>query len=273
MTKSLTRSNREKIRMTESIEICMNTENPTILHEANPDHDSSEKLRVFQEQISHFSTDEKTNILRALDLTRQAHESQKRPDGPYWEHPLRVAGAVLAVSGNANLVTASLLHDIVEDQSVRLLEILSLPLDPKVSPEEQAVKAILNLFGARVAQLVSSLTNPDFGTILNEQGVDKKSPEYDEKYISLYVQHVKDIVQDPEAGLIKFLDFSENGLGISTFSEGNRKAWLIKKYRPLVDIFIEKINDPVAPLTVINKAETLERLHEAAHYMDAWPDK
>jgi hypothetical protein len=236
--------------------------------ENNEDDGIPEKLLIFQEQISHFSEDERAKILLALDLTRKAHESQSRPDGPYWEHPLRVAREVLAASGNADTVIAALLHDIVEDQSVKLLELLSVPIDANMKNEEQALEAIKNLFGDRVSLLVGLLTNPDYKNVLDEQGIDKKDPEYDEKYIALYTQHVKDIVQDPEAGLIKFLDFSENGLGLSAFPEGKRKKWLMKKYRPLIDIFIERINDPEAPLRVADKDGALGRLHEAARYMD-----
>ncbi len=240
-----------------------------ISHEGYNREEAAEKLRLFEEQISNYTEDERAKILSALNLTRKAHESQRRSDGAYWEHPLRVAEEVVAVSGNADSVIAALLHDIVEDQSVKLLEVLGLPLDPKISEEQQAITAIKNLFGSRVSELVGALTNPDFAKTLSEQGVDKNSSEYDEKYIALYVQHVKEIVEDPEAALIKFLDFRENGLSLSALPEGKRKSWLIKKYRPLVDMFIEKINDPITPLAVVNKDETLDRLYDAARYMDS----
>jgi len=81
-------------------------------------------------------------IERALEVAKIAHGDQKRKytDEPYVTHCVRVAFTVFAVGARDELISAALLHDVVEDTDVTLEEL-----------EE--------LFGAEVASLVEQVTD------------------------------------------------------------------------------------------------------------------
>jgi len=77
---------------------------------------------------------------RACWFAVRAHQGQKRRCGQiYLMHPLRVARTVGQHGGSAEMVAAALLHDVVEDTSVTLGE-------------------VVNLFGETVGGLVEALT-------------------------------------------------------------------------------------------------------------------
>lgn len=69
------------------------------------------------------------NTADALALATIAHSGQVYGTGPYIEHPIAVAHLILDVVGPGDLVSAALLHDVVEDTSVTLhhLRILGYP--------------------------------------------------------------------------------------------------------------------------------------------------
>src|SRR5271167_4227588 len=68
-------------------------------------------------------------VLDAYDMAESVHEFQKRPDGtPYFWHPSRVAKIILIELNipDANIISAALLHDTLEDSHVLTPEILDL---------------------------------------------------------------------------------------------------------------------------------------------------
>lgn len=79
----------------------------------------------------------------AAGFAARAHDGQRRLDGrPFIVHPLDVAGRLAEVGvGDDDILSAALLHDVVEDTKVTLLEI-----------EKE--------FGQRVALWVAQLTLP-----------------------------------------------------------------------------------------------------------------
>lgn len=85
---------------------------------------------------------------RALRFSQNAHESigQRRKDGgPYFEHPLAVAGKVREVGGDESMMIAALFHDILEDVY---------PVNKEFSPDR-----ISKEFGATVLGIVFELTD------------------------------------------------------------------------------------------------------------------
>lgn len=64
-----------------------------------------------------FETIEPTEAIRsALEFAKKAHEKQVRKSGePYIIHPILVAAITASISGDAVMVIAALLHDVVED--------------------------------------------------------------------------------------------------------------------------------------------------------------
>jgi GTP diphosphokinase / guanosine-3',5'-bis(diphosphate) 3'-diphosphatase len=80
------------------------------------------------------------NIQKAIDFCILAHENQQRKSGePYAVHPILVATITAYFSNDENMVTAALLHDIVEDTDCTIEEIES-------------------LYGQEVANIVDGLT-------------------------------------------------------------------------------------------------------------------
>ena len=91
-----------------------------------------------------FSQIPSTDILQeALNFSIEAHKEQFRKSGePYIVHPILVASIVASLTNDESMAISALLHDVVEDTDIPILEI-----------EEK--------FGADVAHLVSGLTKID----------------------------------------------------------------------------------------------------------------
>ena len=63
-------------------------------------------------------------IREALAFAKEAHEGQKRKSGePYIVHPILVAAITASISADETMVTAALLHDVVEDTPFGIEEI------------------------------------------------------------------------------------------------------------------------------------------------------
>ena len=82
-------------------------------------------------------------VFAALDLAVRAHRGQfrKGTDLPYIIHPLNVAKILIAAGGSDEVVSAGMLHDVLEDTNTSLDEI-----------RERC--------GGRVAELVNALSEP-----------------------------------------------------------------------------------------------------------------
>jgi GTP pyrophosphokinase len=66
----------------------------------------------------------KENIVRAYNFAEVGHRGQQRKSGePYITHPLNVAKLIASINGTESMVIAALLHDLLEDTSVREAEI------------------------------------------------------------------------------------------------------------------------------------------------------
>lgn len=61
-------------------------------------------------------------FVHALEFATRAHDGQLRKDGitPYIVHPLNVSARVLRESGDFDIASAAVLHDVVEDCGVTL---------------------------------------------------------------------------------------------------------------------------------------------------------
>jgi guanosine-3',5'-bis(diphosphate) 3'-pyrophosphohydrolase len=83
-------------------------------------------------------------VADAYQVAREAHEGQQRKDNgaPYLTHPLRVAELVSRAGLGEEVVAAAVLHDVVEDS-------------------ELSRSDISRRFGARVAEIVSALTEDE----------------------------------------------------------------------------------------------------------------
>lgn len=99
---------------------------------------SSEHVAI--SKMERFSLEERQSIEQAYLLARKAHKGQKRKSGEaYIGHPVAVSQILYAWQMDAPTIEAGLLHDVVEDTDISLLQI-----------EE--------LFGQDVARIVDGVT-------------------------------------------------------------------------------------------------------------------
>ncbi|MDP2655946.1 MAG: HD domain-containing protein [bacterium] len=87
---------------------------------------------AFQESLLRKNISEMFNVvdgqklIRALDVAKSSHHGQKRDEGEdYVIHPIRVANTLVGAVGigDVDVIVAALLHDVVEDTEVTLIEI------------------------------------------------------------------------------------------------------------------------------------------------------
>jgi (p)ppGpp synthase/HD superfamily hydrolase len=120
-------------------------------------------------------------ILKAAAFARHAHDGQRRKYNrrPFVQHPARVAGrAAVHPRASEIMVAAAFLHDVVEDTSHTLDEIVA-------------------EFGSDIARLVSELTNPSTGS---------KAPRHERKRQDR--EHLG--LVSTEAKILKLLDRIDN---------------------------------------------------------------
>ena len=234
-------------------------------------------VRTFQAQLQiSFATADVNRIFDALELMVKLHGKQKaRPDGtPYIEHPLAVASQVLEAMANKDpdVVVAALLHDAVEDQADQLMHHVS--VSPAREGEEKTQLALDAIEertqSARVRRLISGLTNPDFDTLLEQQGIQARTDDagqaaYFAARNALYAEHVRSVIRDPDVGVIKLCDLAANALTLDAIPEAPTRARLLTKYTPVMGIMLDRLRETANPLNITQqkRGELLVRFTDA----------
>ena len=228
----------------------------------------------FKSEIDKYNLEDKQRIINALVEMLKLHQDQTdRPDGsPYVNHPLEVASDVMELDAKANpdLVVASLLHDTVEDQGIKLsIDYLEQKYGSAIKNLDQAdleetygqeirdiaLSEISRKYGKQVGGLIQHLSNPNFDELL-------KLPEYQDKTKNeLYKEHVEEAIRDRNVLVIKYVDFSKNALSLDNLPEGFKKEKLKAKYTPVIRVFIERFKDE--SLLINNKEDIINKLEQA----------
>jgi (p)ppGpp synthase/HD superfamily hydrolase len=180
-------------------------------------------------------------VKRALRLAARLHASSHRQREPYVNHLLRVALRIMTRYGvrEPDVICAALLHDAVEDHADEL----------STDGRTGALALLAATFGARVAELVAAVTNPE--------------PEPRADADAAYRQHVAaSLARCPWARVIKMSDFTDNGVGL-IHTTGAKAAKLARKYAPLVPVLADLVARPDTPLTDQVKARILDQLRSA----------
>lgn len=171
----------------------------------------------------------------ALRLAATVHKRDVRHDldgdqEPYIAHPLRVTLALLSWGVQEEAVlAAALLHATLEKHAA---EIANLPheLAPEVA-RIVALGALKDIFGSEVAALVEQVSRP----------VPLAGASAAEKQLA-YQAHVRALVTDERAFLIKLADYLDNVANVSAASKDRKRARsLAKKYLPLADTLAERL--------------------------------
>ncbi|WP_433828748.1 HD domain-containing protein [Actinoplanes sp. CA-015351] len=200
----------------------------------------------FALELESFPDPDRKQLTEALDLAAALHAEDRRVREPYLNHLLRVAIRIIKYYGvrDIDVLVAALLHDAVEDHPAELGGV------PEQTPYPEAVEAALaelgRRFNCRVADLVSSVTNPEY-----DPGRDRHEQ---------YREHVAESLErDPWARVIKISDFTDNGVGVihTTMDKAFRSA---TKYRPLVPTLRELVGRPDTPLSTQAKEHILDQL-------------
>ena len=194
-------------------------------------------------------SEEKKKLIEALGLALEIHADQKpRPDGPYINHILRVAERISNYFEikDPSVITAGLLHDSVEDQFEKLSKLLD---DTDEATHEKAFQYIKEKFGEKAASIILAVTNSDELDNLPSEESNAK-----------YVEHVADVIADSNVFYVKLSDFSDNGLNIETVLDKNRQAKLARKYLPLYQIFIDRLQQEDIKIPENKKQEISSKL-------------
>ena len=200
----------------------------------------------FALELLEFPAGDRAQLEEALALAARLHAEDRRVREPYLNHLLRVAIRIIRYYGiqDVDVLTAALLHDAVEDHPAELAG-----LDPGLSHQvltDGAVAELARRFNPRMAELVRSVTNPEY------------DPERDKH--EQYRAHVADSLErDPWARVIKVSDFTDNGVGVihTTYDKARSSAI---KYRPLVPKLRELVGRPDTPLSLAAKDHILDQL-------------
>ena len=201
-------------------------------------------VRRFELEKAAFSPDEQAQLEKAFGWSMDLHAGDFRKREPYNNHILRVTIRIMHHYGvrDVNLISAALLHDTVEDHKAELTG----KLDPT---DEEAIQVIGTEFNSDVADLVRSVTNPEY-----KAGRGK---------LEQYQTHIREILNnhDPRARILKVSDFTDNAMGLVYIPEKDAK-YRAERYSSLVPIFEEAIQRPDTPLSAEAKAHILEQMVE-----------
>jgi (p)ppGpp synthase/HD superfamily hydrolase len=200
----------------------------------------------FALEVERFPAADRAQLNEALLLAAALHADDRRVREPYLNHLLRVAIRIMRYYGihDVDVLTAALLHDAVEDHPAELAGLPETLGHAELT--DAAVAELARRFGSRMAELVRSVTNPEY------------DPERDQN--EQYRMHVAESLdRDPWARVIKVSDFTDNGVGVihTTVEKASRAA---RKYRPLVPTLRELVGRPDTPLSHAAKDHILDQL-------------
>ncbi len=177
-------------------------------------------------EIAQFPAADHGRAADALTLASGLHAADRRQREPYANHLLRVAIRILSHYrvNTPDVTCAALLNDAVEDHAS----------DIAPAGRQAALAVLAGRFGARTADLVAAVTNPEW-----EPGRDEHEQ---------YREHVlASLAASPWARVIKASDLTDNAVGI-IHTTGPKLARLAGKYGPLVPAVRELVLRPDTPL-------------------------
>ena len=173
--------------------------------------------KLFLDQISYLSVWQKKRVIQALIWAKEAHGGAIRKSGePFYTHPLTVALYLAEYFLDGDTLIAALLHDVAEDTTISIEEIVA-------------------RFGDKVGKLVEGLTKFDKMTAKAHLGRDLTDEEL--KNATLY-KLFSTMSNDVRIGLIKIFDRLHNMRTMGSMpphkqQEKSRETLLI--YAPLAD--------------------------------------
>lgn len=164
---------------------------------------------------------------RAFSFAAGAHAGQFRKGGtvPYITHPLAVSALVVEFGGDEDQAIAGLLHDVVEDCGVSLVD-------------------LSEKFGPRVAAIVAACTDG----VPDERGVKAPWRERKERYLTHLEEEAQDallVAACDKLHNVRAIVFDIRQMGDSAFDRftASRKE-VIWYYRSLAGVFERRLDRP-----------------------------
>ncbi len=149
----------------------------------------------------------------------------------YVVHPLRNALRVIRWGEtDPDTVTATILHDAVEDQAEKMIKGKGLPIPVSKHERRRMALAVLTAdFNSQVSHIVGRLSNP-----ITEPGLTKQQKR------EAYRAHVAPAVAEYPVFMAKAADFVDNALGLH-HQQGRPEmvGHLAQKYLPLCSVFTD----------------------------------
>ncbi|MEB3274937.1 MAG: bifunctional (p)ppGpp synthetase/guanosine-3',5'-bis(diphosphate) 3'-pyrophosphohydrolase [Prochlorothrix sp.] len=168
-----------------------------LIHQRDPQGETSRAYDFCEMGSTSFadSPESLDLICRAFQFAYCLHDGQLRQSGePYIAHPVAVAGILRELGGDATVIAAGFLHDVVEDTDVTLEEI-----------EAQ--------FGSEVSQLVEGLTK------LSKFNFSSKTERQAENFRRMFLA----MAQDIRVILVKLADRLHNMRTLEFMSDEKRR--------------------------------------------------
>lgn len=211
-----------------------------------------------------------------LEMLKYHKGQEARTDGrPYITHPIEVSRMVLEDFGivDKDLCIVALLHDSIEDQALKIAQgelTKKYGSDSLNNPEfleqnkaeirETALEKIEKQYGGNVASLLRKLSNPDF-TQMASREVDPEDKEaLQARKNELYKEHVRKEIEDPSTLVVKLADFMQNTSEASVMPETPKKKKHRGKYVPVIDVFIERLQNDNLECPIKDTESVIARL-------------
>ena len=201
------------------------------------DMDSAALVFAILHEIDAVHVD-RTQLCNAIELATAAHLSQKRigrtayPVDPYIVHPLRnVLRLIRLGCADTDVLSATALHDTVEDQPREIVSILDESRLSDGPNQQAALDLITEHISPETSRLVAAVSNPSTDAVLSNA----------EKNAA-YAAHVADVIKDPKVFLVKFADFVDNAGSVKYLEDEAKRKKLAAKYAPVVAVFASALH-------------------------------
>lgn len=205
-------------------------------------------LNIARSEEMHFSKPQgKELYIKAIEYASILHEGQtrmSRPDSsrtPYIEHPLRnTIRAYRWGVRDSNVLSATVLHDVVEDQVDKITGYSANTLAQAAQQRNLALGVLAEEFSPEVADIVRSVTNPI------EQVPKNLSPQERADYkIKCYKDHLVSVLNDPRVFIVKLADYVDNAGSLDETFNPNKKEKFTKihaKYASVLPVFHDALS-------------------------------
>lgn len=186
-----------------------------------------------EDTLSRKGLSEIPEVQWALQLGLMLHADDKRTNGPYDDHLLRVTLRLIDHFDitDPEIIAAAPLHDSVEDHARDVVRVLSGEI---IEDETEAKQRALELLGEYLSPITVSLIEG----VTNPKVLEGEDP------FAVYVNHFKTVIlPDPKKRVLKLADFGDNGPG-NHYTKGEKQLHLDRKYDPLYQLHERGLSMP-----------------------------